>query len=354
MKTSRTETPDYQKHCLIFSILSALALLAAAALVMVVDPFFQYHKPLGGLYYLIENKTSQNPGIAKHFDYDSVILGSSMTVNFDTNLFAEKMGLNTIKLSYDGAYPNDIDRILTIAKNSPNEIGTVFLNIDMFTYKKEPGMTAYEVPAYLYNDTILDDIPYLLNKSVILDYIIRPQIEKEGTPRNKAYWSWPYMYYGKEVIAETYHAPISMEPSLPPDCFAENIADNLSTYILPHIESMPDTEFVVFFPPYSVLYWYDRYADGSLEAELAGEKQVIETLLAYPNVQLYYFQNQFDYITDLNNYCDYTHYRHEMNDYMTECFSDGSCQITADNYGTILDEMLHWAKTCPYEEYLPN
>lgn len=352
MKASLNQKPDYKKHCILFTALSLCALLAAI-LVIAADPFFQYHKPLNGLYYLIDNKLSQNPGLARHFEYDSIITGSSMTVNFDTELFAEKLGLHTIKLSYDGAYPKDIDNILSLAQKSPNEIRAVFLSIDILNYRAEPGITAYELPAYLYSDTVLDDIPYLLNKEVILDYIVRPQIEREGTPLNEAYWSWIYMWYGKDIVFQTYEAPSALQPALPKDAFADRVAANLETCILPHIESMPDTEFTFFFPPYSVLYWYNRYADGSLEAELAAEKQVIETLLAYPNVKIYYFQDAFDYITDFNNYCDYTHYRHEMNDYMTECFAGDTCRLSLENYNAIIDNMLSWAQSCDYQSYLP-
>lgn len=353
MKASPNQKPDYKKHCILFAVLSLCALLAAAILVIAADPFFQYHKPLNGLYYLIDNKLSQNPGLARHFEYDSIITGSSMTVNFDTELFAEKLGLHTIKLSYDGAYPKDIDNILSLAQKSPNEIRAVFLSIDILNYRAEPDITAYELPAYLYSDTVLDDIPYLLNKEVILDYIVRPQIEREGTPLNEAYWSWIYMWYGKDIVFQTYEAPSVLQPALPKDAFADRVAANLETCILPHIESMPDTEFTFFFPPYSVLYWYNRYADGSLEAELAAEKQVIETLLAYPNVKIYYFQDAFDYITDFDNYCDYTHYRHEMNDYMTECFAGDTCRLSLENYNAVIDNMLLWAQSCDYQSYLP-
>ncbi len=353
MKASANQTSDYKKHCILFASLSLSMLLASALLVIVADPFFQYHKPIKGLYYLIDNKLSQNPGLSRHFEYDSIITGSSMTVNFDTKLFAEKLGLNTIKLSYDGAYPKDIDTILSLVKKSPNEIRAVFLSLDILNYRAEPGVTAYEIPAYLYSDTVLDDIPYLLNKEVILDYIVRPQIEREGTPLNEAYWSWIYMWYGKDIVFQTYEAPSAFQPSLPDDTYTDRVAANLEAYILPHIESMPDTEFTFFFPPYSVLYWYNRYADGSLAAELAAEKQVIETLLAYPNVKIYYFQDDFDYITDFDNYCDYTHYRHEMNDYMTECFTGDDCRLTLDNYSDVIDNMLSWAQSCDYQSYLP-
>lgn len=347
------EKNSFRKHCFLFLILSVLALAATALLVVIVDPFFQYHKPLDRLYYLIDNKISQNPGIAKHFEYDSVILGSSMTVNFDTDLFHEKMGLNTIKLSYDGAYPKDIDNIMQFVEESSNELSTVFLGIDIYTYKKEPGLTAYQVPGYLYDNCCLNDAPYLLNKDVILQYIIRPQIEREGTPRNEIYWSWPVMYYGKEYVAQTYLAPTEFSEPLPDDSYTQNIADSLNLYILPHIESMPDTEFYVFFPPYSILYWYDRYADGSMEAELQGIRQITETLLSYPNVKIFYFQDRFDYITNLDNYTDYTHYYRDMNDYMTACFADETYCLTAENYNEVLDNMLIQLKMCDFESYLP-
>ena len=51
--------------------------------------FFHYHRPLAGFPYLVDNQLSQNPGMAAHMDYDSVILGSSMTVNFNTDWFED-------------------------------------------------------------------------------------------------------------------------------------------------------------------------------------------------------------------------------------------------------------------------
>ena len=67
--------------------------------------FFQYHTPLEDFPYVVDHQVNQNPGMAKHMDYDSVILGSSMTVNFNTGWFEELLGLKTLKLSYSGAFP---------------------------------------------------------------------------------------------------------------------------------------------------------------------------------------------------------------------------------------------------------
>lgn len=346
----------YRRCIGVFFFVFSMIIIAVILLVVAVDPFFQYHKPLKGVHYIIDNQLSQNPGIAKNFDYDSVILGSSMTVNFDTDLFAETMGLNTVKLSYNAAYPKDNDNILRLVQQSSNEIAEVFLGIDIYTYKAEPGITAYGIPEYLYDNSLLNDVPYLLNKDVLLDYILLPQIKRESTPLNEIYWFWQNVPCGKDIVAASYQQPGSFLEMLPEDTYKNNIEANMRMYILPYIEKMPNTQFTVFFPPYSVLYWYTRYADGNLAAELAGERQIMELLFSYPNVRVYYFQNQFDFITDLNNYSDYTHYTHEMNNQMTRWFSQEECpyEVTVKNYNTVLDEMRDWLGECDFESYLPN
>lgn len=107
---------------------------SVAALVIWVDPFFQYHKPLEKFPYLVDNQLSQNPGMAKHLEYDSVILGSSMTVNFNTDWFGELMDLNAVKLNYSGAYPKDQSNIMKIIFDSGHQVDKVFLGLDVTTY----------------------------------------------------------------------------------------------------------------------------------------------------------------------------------------------------------------------------
>lgn len=338
----------------VFFVLILVMILMCILTVIVVDPFFQYHKPVKGLYYVIDNQINQNPGIARNYDYDSVIIGSSMTVNFDTELFAEAMKLNTVKLSYNGAYPKDIDSIMRVVEKRKDQVSYVFLGIDIYTYKASPGIYACEIPDYLYDDFLLNDISYLLNKDVLLDYIVMPQVHRDNTPLNEIYWFWPDVACSKAAVISSYARPTEFAEMLPVDTYQNNISENMSTYIVPYIETMPDTQFTVFFPPYSVLYWYTRYADGNLAAELAGERQIMEMLFTYPNVRVYFFQNDYDFITDLDNYSDYTHYTHEMNDQMTLWFAEEDCpyEVTSDNYGAVLDAMEAWLLECDFESYL--
>ena len=44
-----------------------------------IDPYFHYHAPLPFVRYELNNDRYQNNGIVKHFEYDAIITGSSMT-----------------------------------------------------------------------------------------------------------------------------------------------------------------------------------------------------------------------------------------------------------------------------------
>lgn len=339
----------FKKAILVVLLIFCLLLSGIAGLVIVVDPFFQYHKPFPCFHYVIDNQLSQNAGIIKHFDYDSVILGSSMTVNFDTDLFDILLNLNTIKISVNAAYPKDIDKMLSLVSRQHGNLHTVFLGIDPHNYAAEPDITAYPYPEYLYDANLLNDCAYLFNKDVILDYIIMPQKQKTNTKYNEIYWNWPNMHYGREIIEQSYTAPVISGISVPEDAYYKMTAYNMDTYIIPYIREMKDTQFVVFFPPYSILYWYNQMAEGCIEARMSQIEQIAEELLSYSNVRVFYFQNNYEYITDYDNYCDYTHYCHEMNDYMTECFKNGEFELTKDNYQTVLEEAKEWFLSFDYD-----
>lgn len=346
-------TISYKKAFYIITAIICAALSLIIAMVILVDPFFQYHKPLPMFHYVIDNQISQNPGMIKNFDYDSVILGSSMTVNFDTLLFEETMGLNTLKLSVNAAHPLDISHSLELIRKYNSDVEAVFIGIDPLNYHADPGSMAYGYPEYLHDANPFNDMPYLLNGDVIMDYIIKPQVKKTDTPLNQVYWSWQYMGYGKETIAETYTAPDITGVTIPSDSYMENAVFNMEHYIEPYVEEMKDTRFVFFFPPYSILYWYDCMAEGSIPAYMAETEEIMRRLLEYPNVEIYFFQNNYEYITNLDHYCDYSHYNHDMNDYMTRCFSDGTYRLTKENYRTALQDMQEWLLEYDYGSCWP-
>ena len=305
-----------------------------SALVIYVDPFFHYHAPLEGFPYVVDNQLSQNPGMATHMDYDSCIIGSSMTVNFHTDDFKELLGLDTLKLSYSGAYPRDDYNILSIVFDEDNparksgDVKAVFLALDMPTMTADIHEIKYPLPMYLYDDNPVNDVKYLWNKDVLLEYIFRAWIQKTPSDLSEIYASWwTDDYYSEEWVMHGYEAPEPVEDEMDEDLLLPATKDNLDVNILPFIKEHPDTEFYVFIPPYSILYWNNVITENQLDAVMNQYRFAAGELLSYDNVRLFYFQDMEEVVTDLNNYADYTHYHPDINRYMAECFKSGEHEI---------------------------
>ncbi len=345
-KVNKCRNP-FKRTIVGFLLVAGMACGAATALVVYVDPFFHYHKPLPGFPYLVDNQLSQNPGMAAHMDYDSVILGSSMTVNFQTKWFGELMDLNTIKLSYSGAFPKDIANIMDIIFKSGNNrhgkrVKKVFLGVDVITYTGGVDETKYPLPEYLYDDNYLNDIAYVLNKDVLLNYILRPVADPDPTDLSNVYASWwTEEYYSETWVLHNYASPEQVKEETFPDAYLEAAEKNLAVNICPYIENNPDTKFVVFFPPYSILFWNDVLKENHLEATMEEYRYIAKRLNEYENVEVYFFPDREEIICDLDNYADYSHYHPRYNRFMTECFADGTCLVAKEGAaGKGIDEYL--------------
>jgi len=334
------------------TLVTVTGLLLFAGLIIYVDPFFHYHAPLSWFPYVVDDQVDMNPGLARHMDYDSVLLGSSMTVSFDTSWFYEEMGLTTQKLSYNGAYPKDQANIMDIIFDAKgNSIKRVFLGIDELNYSADTDKTKYPVTDYLYDTNSFNDVKYIFNKDVMLDYVLRPVAD----PKDKSDWNmiykmwWQPMHYNFANVRLYFEPADEVADQTPVEEYIAGIDDNLNTNILPYIEAHPETEFTVFFPPYSILYWYNAKRQSQIDTIIAKYEFMTKRLLEYDNVNVYFFQNDEKIITDFNNYADYTHYSPEVCHYIVNCFADGSHRVTADNLEEELELLAKLAKDYDYD-----
>ena len=349
----------YKKQFIILIALILAVFALCGAIVVYVDPFFHYHAPLEGFPYVVDNQLSQNPGMAKNMKYDGCIIGSSMTVNFDTDDFKELLDVNTLKLSYSGAYPKDDYNILSIVfdkdtyarKNS--DVKAVFFAMDIPTMTADTETTKYPLPEYLYDDNYLNDVKYLLNKDVLLQYIMRPMIQGQGSDLSEIYASWwTPDYYNIQWVMHNYDEPEYVDEETAADALLPQTKENLEVNILPFVENNPDTQFYFFFPPYSILYWHNVMQENAFEATFNQYQYVADRLLEYDNVRLFYFQTMPE-ILDLNNYADYTHYKPDINRFMVECFKDGRYEIHSSEEMRIeLSKMRSMISEFDYEELL--
>ncbi len=319
-----------------FIITYAVLLTVIGGVTVVIDPFFHYHKPLSVLGYLMTDRDERyiNDGIVKHFDYDSIITGSSMTQNFKASEFDGLFGTRSVKVPLSGGSYLEINEELERAFKANGNIRLVLRGLDYGLISASPDeMLMGKYPDYIYDDNILNDAEYFLNKEVFtlgtwFD-VIWYTLHGGKTTTFDEYENWnDRVVFGKDAAISQYRRGPRQEvvPYTPLD--TRNLEENVIRLAAEH----PETEFYFFFTPSSILSFDSFRQQGMLENQLSWEKEAIELMLPYDNIRLFSFFDEFDMITDLDNYKDENHYREEYNSYILECIRDGKHELTKENY----------------------
>ena len=319
-------------------LISALALIILT--VVIVDPFEVYHRATAFIP-PITNGTQNyaNAGIAKNYDYDSVIIGSSMTENFTPSQLDALLGGSFVKLSINGGSPYNNKQMMDMAFGT-HDVKRVFYGVDIESLTWFYKTPKCEMPDYLYDDDLFNDTAYWFNSSVLLKYIpacLKTLGQSDPGQRDSMY-NWGSLYeYGRDAALHG----IAFSTGAVDQGYAEHEVVlsqqsklNVEHNYLPYIEAHPETEFIFFFPPYSLAQWYKFYQDASLVYHLIQKEALIEALLPYENVKIYDFQAELDWILDLDNYIDASHYGPWINDAMVEC-------VARDEYRILSSAQAH-------------
>lgn len=337
---------------------SSILLFLCVLAVIVFDPFFQYHKPLKGLKAVLTDKEYQCVGSLKTFDYDSVIAGSSVSENYNNGWFDQGFGCKSIKAIRSYGATADLCYLLDIAFEH-QELKYVFYNLDPSALVAD-AETTYELtgcPMYLYDDNYINDVEYWLNKGVLMEkipYLIANSLIGDYDENNSYNWA-QWKEFNSDMILGLYIRKPSISEMKPENYYEDILRQNLDL-LTSRISAHPETEFYVFVPPYSMLWWDNIYREGDTEAYLYNMEQAMKTLLSYKNVKMFYFQNDREIITNLENYMDILHFSPEINHYICESLIEGKHRISPENYVQNIREMRDLAYetveklVLPYED----
>ncbi len=316
-------------------------LLTVVAVVWFFDPFYQYHAPLLGMEAVLNDRDNQMPGTIRNFQYDSVLVGSSVAENFDSSYLDEMYDCQTLKIIRASGSVADLLYYLEMAQEE-RELKNVFWCLDLFALEASTQVTLYgqDTPRYLHTKTVLDDVTYLLNKDVIFEKIPL-MLASAYMGRNtggKAYdWSHDKEFSAKKAM-QAYNKPAEKLEKQDFSGDIPAISANIKS-LADQISSHPDTRYRILLPPYSMMWWDCAYMNGTLEKQFYILEQVMPVLLSQPNVEVYYFQEEADIICNLDNYMDMIHYTPRVNQYMLELMTDGKKQWNAENWQEELQNM---------------
>jgi hypothetical protein len=334
---------------------SAAGLLLLGGMTAGIDPLLHYHEPLVDLEYPLDNTRYQNNGIIRQYSYQAAIVGTSMTENFKVSQFQELFGTETIKVPLSGESFYMLDQeVRQVLKENP-DTKYILRSLDyskMFMGKDEASYENY--PTYLYDDNLLNDVSYVFNKDIFLDFTLKTlEYTAEGslTPTLDEYCNWNDEYeFGKEAVLATYSRPsLRSEKKQLTEEERESIRENVEQNLIQTALEYPDTEFYLFYPPYSICWWDWVMQMQQMDYYYEAEKLQTELLLSVDNIHVFYFNDQFDMVCNLDNYKDISHYSEEISEQLLNWMKDGTGLLTEENYLERMDAVKEYYESYDYE-----
>lgn len=338
--------------------LTAAGLVFFGGLTAVVDPFFHFHKPLSGLAYPIDSERYQNDGISRHFTYDAVITGTSMTENFKASQFDSLFGTNSIKIPFGGATYKEVDQAVRRAVSYNPDIKIVLRSLDgsFLIQDKDAWNETAPRPDYLYDENPFNDVNYIWNKEVIFGNVksVFARTEAgEKTTTFDQYMNWaPEKEWGKEAVLRTYSRPeerfVRENPLTEED--ARMVRENLEQNVIAAARENPEITFYCFFPPYSVAYWDSELAaKGDMGRQIEALRLAASLLLEVDNIRLFAFDNQTQITCNLDNYMDVLHYSEAVGDQLLVWMAAGEHRLTRENMDAYFEKVEAFYRGYDYE-----
>ena len=342
------KTP-YQRWAAALLVAAAVLLTLCAGTVRLVDPFFHYHDPdpEGEVWF---DQRAQGAGLLRSQEYETLLMGSSLAANYRPFWFDVFYDTSTVKVTFPNGGFGEFTRALDYACTQ-QDVNRVIFGLDPNLLARNPAEAPEELPDYLYDDDPWNDGQYLLNKDVLLrsGYTLLKKAAGETQTIQDAFVWDGNVFFSKKLALAGYERPEKTDISLPADAFLENCRENLAA-VTDWLEKYPDTEFIFFFSPYSILFWDKMDRLGQTEAMLALLEETTETLLRYDNAELQFFMADTDVITNLDNYADHIHVAGRVTYRMAQAMPTDQYRLTAENRAEVLDGLRDFVVHYDYDE----
>ena len=341
-------------------ILLAALVVAIGAAVVVIDPYYHFHKPLNGIEYRGQNALYNNNGMLRNFDYNALIIGTSMTSGFSEEEASQLFDENFIRTTFLGEGFYLLNENMKTALLHQPDLKHVIRSVDTLWFVTPPEWkSTEEYPDYLYDENPFNDVRYLYNIDVwhetmiptVIATVSRRGNENAGDSSENAKAD---AYLNHEEALAHYERPERSDDSIDPDETEEwyrYMKANLSQNLTDTIAQYPDVRFDLFFPPYSILWWdsTNQAGPGRIGRRVDMEEYAIDEILKYPNVHLYSLNDDFDLITNLSNYADDIHYHPNVNSIILQCIHDGEHEITRENAAEYIESIRKFYNAYDYD-----
>lgn len=314
----------------IFKIILAtlIALLPFSMINYTVDPYQFYRQPKFYKPVYFNDQRYQNPGLARTQDYSLAIIGTSMTDNFLLSYVNNAMNQKVVKLSMMGASMYE-QKLMADVVIRTQKADTIIYELNYFSFRGDSERVTHTgkgFPYHMYQSGIMSHLKYLCNPETLLrsyqilkkhykgikHYTMVEDLEKLNT------WYYNSKFTKENAMKDWNLAQNDLKRADPEEFTWEYIKENADKNLLNVIKSNPDTEFILFYPPFSILI--HKFLEGRdlFDEEIKLKEYIYENCKNLENVKIFDFQDLKEITHNLDNYRDMTHYSIEINEYIID------------------------------------
>jgi hypothetical protein len=299
---------------------TTVALLAAIALMnWRVDPLQYYRRAAYPPEFSMQARY-QNPGLARNYPYDTLIVGTSVSLGFDLRDFAAQTGSHPLNLAMSGSPVHEQRLLLDLALKT-GRVKHVFweLNYEYFGGSADQ-VSDYDgtFPAYLYDNNPLTKVTnYLLNVDVTkasFRILLRLLLHK-APPLTLEQLTAPVETGESGAGAllknwtNSHHTP--WPPALHPEDFApEKTRANFELNVLSVIRAHPEVTWDLWFPPHTTVYQtiMREQMPAAWEDLFPWKRMILSETESLPGVRLHDFQGDKEIVMQPGRYRDIVHF----------------------------------------------
>ena len=306
-------------------------ILGAALLAFVVDPHYRYRLPrfYDTVFY---EAYATAPRLLKDWDYDVLMLGSSMARNFYLDDISNTFGGKALKISAAGASSFDLKKLLdTAVAAKGDKIKKVIYLLDIYAVNKvHPNYKEFE---YMYSSSHWEDYRYLFGRQTFssMIYLVKRKTRPKGkraiqaipnlmfsTEHSKTRYSMEEVIGAAKYYAQIRHRQAACRPGY------EAV---MKSEILAMFDNNPGIEFTVIVPPYHLYTYCLSENFGEADKLLRQKTVILKEILKRKNVRLFDFQNDAQIVCNGGYYNDVQHFSSRLARQLLQYTANGKCQL---------------------------
>jgi hypothetical protein len=325
-----------RSYSFILSVAALMALMLVASFNYFVDPFTYYHQPWTDINFSKLHRFS-NPGLARQYDYEAVLVGTSHVMELESSRFSEIIGQPGLNLSTNGGLFREQSELVELVLDQ-GKADTIYweMNFPSLSLGDATGSLGQQYPEYFYHPTVETPFRYLasldtlghswkaVNNPGVISIDNRNELVHREFSERRVLASWHYEIQRWTPEFISYWRAVQASVDSPRQVVEKRL--------VPLLQAHPRISFKLVLPPHTLLLFLLHEAMGADDFNrwLDFRELLGELADQYPNAELYDFQADWALVEDFELYRDIEHFSYPVLESVFEKVRDGENQANHD------------------------